>query len=253
MDSVSIDANQVVARMNQLSLFFEKAADLGKPGTSDRASSGNAGSPPGRFPAETPARPGMLAGWVGQPDSSAGLRAPVARARPELSGDSVSAKLLITPAGMETKDVSIDGDVRVKHQLSVGEALLPIEMIGETMRLQRSAVSQASGQDYLQLGGGPETAAELKMGDGFFRGPMIKVAPMSFKSPEPVNCRFPVKCSRNAKRNKTPGRPSALPAWIGFHRPTVVGVGRCNLTVRWRCCLAVCKLIPNSSAVRRHG
>ncbi len=102
---------------------------------------------------------------------------PVARARPSLAGDTISAELLITPDGMQAKDVSITGNVNIQHQYSSGTTVMPINLIGETMRLRRSAVSQGNGRDYLQLGSGPQSPARLTMGDGFFVGPMIKIWP----------------------------------------------------------------------------
>lgn len=174
-NAVSIDTNQVVAETNELSLFFERSADFGKkPATS--SSSNSIAAAPGTVSQPTD-RPGSLAAWVNQPASASELRTPIARPRPQLSGRSVSALLLITPAGVQPKDVSIEGDVRVEHQILSGESILPVEMTGQTMRLLRSDVAQSSGQDYLQLGSGPDAPARLQMGDGFFVGPIIKVWP----------------------------------------------------------------------------
>lgn len=174
MDAVSIDTNEIVGAMNQLSLYFEQSADFGKrPATSKGPLNLSMGQQ------SNPARqqPGSLAGFSDQAKKTNEWRSPVARPRPEVSGDQVSAKLLITPDGIQPKDVSVRGNVRVKHQISVGDTVLPIELSGDTMRLLRSAVSQASGQDYLQLGSGPDSPARLKMGDGYFIGPVIKVWP----------------------------------------------------------------------------
>ncbi|MCS7468007.1 hypothetical protein NZK35_15235 [Stieleria sp. ICT_E10.1] len=183
LESVTIDSNELLANMNRLSLFFQPSADFGKRTTAAKTSGAILPAPgqEGARPAAT--SPGGLASFVNQPDPSrqpdlsSQLRSPVARPRPKLSGDHVSAELLITPAGVQPKDVSIVGDVLVEHQVNAGTTTLPIQMSGQTMRMQRSAVTQASGQDYLQLGSGPDAPARLRMGDGYFVGPMIKVWP----------------------------------------------------------------------------
>ncbi|QDV44939.1 hypothetical protein Enr13x_48100 [Stieleria neptunia] len=183
LESVTIDSNELLANMNRLSLFFKPSADYGKRTTAATTSGALLPAPgqQGARPAAT--SPGGLASFVNQPDAprqpdaSRPLRAPVARPRPKLSGDHVSAELLITPAGVQPKDVSMVGDVRLEHQINVGTSMLPIQMSGQTMRMQRSAVAQGSGQDYLQLGSGPDAPARLQMGDGYFVGPMIKVWP----------------------------------------------------------------------------
>jgi hypothetical protein len=171
--AVSVNTNQVVAEVNELILYFEKAADLGKrPSSTPLGISADASQSDA-----SPRSPGALAGFVNQPTKSDQLRSPVARPRPSLAGDQVVAQLLVTPTGIEAKDVSIKGNVRVKHQVSAGESVMPVELTGDAMRLMRSAVSQASGQDYLQLGSGPESPARIKMGDGYFTGPMIAIWP----------------------------------------------------------------------------
>lgn len=169
LDGVSIDTNQVAATMDRLSLFFEIAADYGKRPEKTKATLGNQD--------ESSNGPGGLASWINQPAPVSDLHAPVSRQRPTLSGNSVSAQLLVSSAGIQPKDVSIEGNVMVEHQVDVGQSLMPIQMTGQTMRLQRSNVTQASGKDYLQLGSGPESPARLTMGDGFFVGPVIKVWP----------------------------------------------------------------------------
>lgn len=174
MDAVSINSNQVVGSMNQLSLYFERSADFGKRPASTKTpmnlAMGQGNNSPGQ-------QIGGLASFTNPSEKDGSLRAPVARPRPEISGDQVSAKMLITPDGIQPKDISIRGNVRVKHQVSAGDTVLPIELTGDTMRLLRSAVAQSSGQDYLQLGSGPDSPARLTIGDGYFIGPVIKVWP----------------------------------------------------------------------------
>ncbi|QEF99981.1 hypothetical protein Mal15_40480 [Stieleria maiorica] len=176
-DSVTIDSNDLLASMNRLSLFFEPSADYGKRAPAAKSSGAILPAPGGPGASPAARSPGELASFVNQPVASRQLRAPVARPRPSLSGDHVSAELLITPAGIQPKDVSVVGDVLIKHQMNAGTSTLPVQMAGQTMRLQRNAVAQASGQDYLQLGSGPDSPARLQMGSGYFVGPMIKVWP----------------------------------------------------------------------------
>lgn len=174
-DGVTIQSSQVAANTHQLSLYFEPAVELVAP---PKASVATATGPELNSNRGQPAPgTGNLASWVNQPDAEQAVRSPVARHRPQLSGDLISAKLLITPDEIQAKDISIKGNVRVKHHVRVGTSMLPVEMVGETMRAVRGTVSQSSGQDYLQIGSGPESPAELKMGDGYFIGPMIKVWP----------------------------------------------------------------------------
>nr|WP_143548028.1 hypothetical protein [Rhodopirellula sp. SM50] len=183
LESVTIDSNELLANMNRLSLFFQPSADFGKRATAAKTSGAILPAPGQEGARPAAASPAGLASFVNQPDPSrqpdlsSQLRSPVARPRPKLSGDHVSAELLITPAGVQPKDVSMVGDVLVEHQVNAGTTTLPIQMSGQTMRMQRSAVAQASGQDYLQLGSGPNAPARLRMGDGYFVGPMIKVWP----------------------------------------------------------------------------
>ena len=174
---VSVNTNQVVAEVNELILYFEKAADFGKRSATKTIGMGGGGAASVTQPNSQQRSLGALTGFVDDSEPSGRLRSPVARPRPSIAGDQVSAQLLVTPTGIEAKDVSVKGNVRVKHQVSAGESVLPVELTGDAMRLMRSAVSQASGQDYLQLGSGPESPAQLRMGDGFFVGPMIAVWP----------------------------------------------------------------------------
>ncbi|MCA9139191.1 MAG: hypothetical protein KDB00_20600, partial [Planctomycetales bacterium] len=183
MDGVSVDVNQIAAQMDRLSLFFEVAADYGKTRVKKTSESTDVGSWSFGSAGKGDKQPSAgSARFVSQPTAD-GLRTPVAHQpdspipRPRLSGDSVSAKLLISASGMHPQDVSVDGNVDVQHQVLSGDTLLPIQMTGETMRLVPNSGPQSSGQNYLQLGSGPESPARLKMGDGFFVGPTIKVWP----------------------------------------------------------------------------
>ncbi|KAA5543798.1 hypothetical protein FYK55_11530 [Roseiconus nitratireducens] len=160
-DSVDIESSAIAMQTNQLSLYFEQAAAPVGSGTRARSPDSASG----------------VSDWVIQPTPSDGRRAPVARPRPSLKGDLITAKLLVTPDGLDARDLSIRGNVVVRHQVRTGESMMPIELVGDTLRLQRSATQQGGGRDYLQLGSGPESPARFLMGDGYFVGPTIKVWP----------------------------------------------------------------------------
>ncbi|MEM6473514.1 MAG: hypothetical protein AAF802_28400, partial [Planctomycetota bacterium] len=115
--NVAVQAAQVIADTQQLSLYFEPTAvnglsangrapgDVEHSGSTDANQSHLSGN-----------RRGALASWTATPsDSPSGPHAPVARPRPKISGDVVSAKMLITPQGIQTKDVSMQGNVSVQH------------------------------------------------------------------------------------------------------------------------------------------
>ena len=178
---VSIDTSQIAVTTNQLSLYFERAADFGRriaKAASPAASSVDVVKQPGAGSiANATGAFGNLVGFATPVTNQSDLRQPIARPRPELSGDLISAKLLVSGQGIEPKDISINGDVSVKHQIPSTDGVIPIEMSGQTMRLIRAGISQSSGRDYLQLGSGPNAPARLTMDDGFFIGPTIKVWP----------------------------------------------------------------------------
>ncbi|MCC9600352.1 hypothetical protein LOC67_07245 [Stieleria sp. JC731] len=197
-DGVSIDTSQIAVLTDQLFLYFERAADFGRlvaksdgktsePNTSSLAvvtqptfSTPSIPQADGQAPAfiESSGPLGSLVGFPSKPAAeTTNLRQPVARQRPQVSGETISAQLLITDRGLEPRDVSINGAVHVKHQIPSGDELLPVEMLGQTMRLIQGAVSQSSGRDILQLGSGPGRPAQLIMEDGYFIGPTIKVWP----------------------------------------------------------------------------
>ncbi|MEM0924831.1 MAG: hypothetical protein AAGJ83_02220, partial [Planctomycetota bacterium] len=183
-DDVAVRAAQVIANTQQLSLYFEPVEVLAESAVGTRSDRG-----PGAV-AEVVSQPlpgegtrGSLASWsVGgftsdEVEDGSGTHAPVARPSPRISGDFVSAKMLLTPQGIQTKDVSMQGAVSVEHHARLGTKWVPVEIVGETMRAVRNSVMKGSGKDFIQIGSGPESPAHLKMGDGFFIGPVIKVWP----------------------------------------------------------------------------
>lgn len=176
-NAVSLVSNLVDAQTDDLLLYFEQGVDfLSKLAPSNSADSQNTAA----------SNPSLLAGIMQpggtqpsgtKPHNASSLHAPVARPRPVLRGEQIVAKLLMTQSGIQAKDLSITDNVHVTHQINVGNRPMPVELVGQTMRLQQATLGQGDGQDYLQIGSGPESPAKLMMGDGFFVGPMIKVWP----------------------------------------------------------------------------
>lgn len=171
-NAVSMVSNLVDAQTNELMLYFEQGVDLlSKSSLSKNGHSQNVGS------SSQSLFSGLVQPRGAQADDASALHPPVARPRPVLRGDQIVAKMLMTRSGVQAKDLSITENVRVTHQVNVANQLMPVELVGQTMRLQQATLGQGDGQDYLQIGSGPDSPAKLLMGDGFFLGPMIKVWP----------------------------------------------------------------------------
>ncbi|OYP28420.1 hypothetical protein [Rhodopirellula sp. MGV] len=218
IQSVSIDTSQIAVATQQLSLYFEPAADLGRtPEQSGDTSFSKqlAVSQPATNNAivQSNGPLGNLVGFAKSPQSD-NLRQPVARPRPQISGDVISAQLLITDEGLEPKDISINGMVRVEHQVPAANGFLPVEMLGQTLRLIRGAATQSSGRDILQLGSGPDRPAQLKMEDGFFVGPTIKVWPSENRVEVNGAGEMKVPSSLLAKKSDTPDQDATNPKAI---------------------------------------
>ncbi|QEG42228.1 hypothetical protein [Roseimaritima ulvae] len=108
--------------------------------------------------------------WVRQPDARDDTVAPVARPRPTLSADSVSANIALFGREVVGSDLSVVGDVRLKHRMVTPQAVLPVTAAGEKLR-----IISKNGHDMIQIDGGPQPA-KFEMGDGFFIGPLIRVS-----------------------------------------------------------------------------
>lgn len=111
--------------------------------------------------------------WVTQPSGDQPMSAPVARARPEITGDAINVLLRRNDAGLSVKRLSIAGSVIANHQLETGGQTLPAKFTGELLQL----VDGGGGDDVLQITGGTNTPARFDFGDGFFIGPRIQIRP----------------------------------------------------------------------------
>ncbi|TWT48178.1 hypothetical protein Pla22_51790 [Rubripirellula amarantea] len=126
--------------------------------------------------AAPPASP--LRQWVSQPttnnlvDQPSSAVAPVARSRPEVSGDIIIAQLRRTTTGLSAKQLKVEGNVRVSHKIEANGQNLDTVLTGELLQLLNHG-----GEDVLQLGSGIESPARFEIGDGFFVGPEIQIRP----------------------------------------------------------------------------
>ncbi|MCP4886329.1 MAG: hypothetical protein GY904_06920, partial [Planctomycetaceae bacterium] len=151
---VQIDTTAIAAETQRLLLFFVSEPD--PPGQTVRDS---AGSSP-------------LRQWVAQPDGEGQRVDPVARPRPSIRGDLISAQLRRNQAGLSAKKLSVTGGVEVIHQLQMNEQSVPARLTGEHLQL-----IDGGGEDVLQLGSGVDSPARFQLGDGFFVGPQIQIRP----------------------------------------------------------------------------
>ncbi len=154
--NVEIDTTAVKAETQRLTLNFVAEAD-------PRSSSVGGDNDDSASP---------LRQWVSQPKVEGQMVDPIARPRPTIKGNTISALLRRNEGGLSVKDLSVSGSVEVLHQLQTGGQSLEAKLTGEEMRLK-----DAGGEDVLQLGSGPESPARFQLGDGFFVGPQIQIRP----------------------------------------------------------------------------
>ena len=156
---VHLDTAAIAAQTEQLTLFFVHSPD---------PEEGSAGSP-----AEQASSP-SLRQWVAQPTAadSTGPVAPVARPRPTIRGNTITAQLNLAGGGIEAEDLSVIGDVEVIHTIQAGKQPLDAKLTGQELRLM-----DGGGEDMLQLGSGVQSPARFELGDGYFIGPRIQIWP----------------------------------------------------------------------------
>ncbi|TWT79391.1 hypothetical protein CA13_07910 [Planctomycetes bacterium CA13] len=109
---------------------------------------------------------------VVQPDANDPASEPVARPRPTVRGDVISAKLAIDDSGVSAQDLSVRGSVELTHTVELGGQPMLAKLTGEELRLIDS-----NGEDVLHLGSGVENPARFELGDGYFVGPVIQIRP----------------------------------------------------------------------------
>lgn len=153
--NVRIDTSALAAQTRTLLLFFVEPIDGDKAKPKTKKSSSN-----------------PLRQWVSQPGAGEGTVDPVARPRPVIRGDSITAKLRLDTEGVSANDMSVRGSIKVTHILKAGGQVLPATLTGERLRL-----IDGGGDDVLQLESGDQGPARFELGDGFFVGPMIQILP----------------------------------------------------------------------------
>jgi len=95
---------------------------------------------------------------------------PVAGPRPAIHGDTINAKLRLRGKELTATDLTVVGNVSLKHTLDTPNGPLPAILTGENLQLRDTA-----GDEILQIGSGLGSPAKLKLGDGHFIGPLIQV------------------------------------------------------------------------------
>ena len=154
---VRIDTAALAAVTQQVRLFFVAEPD---PQTAGAQTAG-----------PQPATP-TIRQWVVLPGETTQTVDPVSRPRPTVHGDAVFALLRRNDSGISVKDLTVNGSVKVTHQINSGGQTLPAKLTGERLRLK-----DAGGEDILQLESSPQRPARFDLGDGFFIGPQIQVRP----------------------------------------------------------------------------
>ena len=156
---VQIDTNAVAAKTKRLVLFFveqlfaPQKSETAKPQGSDESAS-------------------SLRKWVIAPQDQPTTKPPVARIAPKVEGDLITAKLSLNDGNIVASDLSVRGAVKLKHTVNAGGQALPAELTGAELRLR-----DGGGKDVLYLGSRSGAQSKLKLGDGYFLGPLIQVWP----------------------------------------------------------------------------
>lgn len=119
--------------------------------------------------------------WVRQPTpgdgTSGGVVAvpvanatPIAGPRPTIHGDTINAKLRLSGTELTASDLTVDGNVALRHTLETPGGTIPAILTGDRLQVRDTA-----GDEILQIGSGIDSPARLAIGDGFFIGPLIQV------------------------------------------------------------------------------
>ncbi|MEM8670679.1 MAG: hypothetical protein AAGG48_24345 [Planctomycetota bacterium] len=152
--NVRVDTTAIAAETQRLLLYF-----VAEPDPAGRSVGGESST-------------SSLRQWVAQPSADGQFTDPVARPRPSIRGDLVSAKLRRNQSGLSAKQLTVTGNVEVTHQIKMGDQSLPAKLNGDNLQL-----IDGGGEDVLQLGSGTNSPARFEIGDGFFVGPQIQIRP----------------------------------------------------------------------------
>ncbi len=155
--NVIFDTSLMYAETGLLQLFF----DVQTPVTKAGAEAGVA---------LTPASGATKRFWVRQPGEGEQTVTPVARPRPSLMAKTIHANLTLRGREIIGSDLTVDGDVRLRHQMTTPRATLPLAVSGDKMRLLSK-----DGHDTIQIQGNAQPA-RFDLGDGYFVGPLILIS-----------------------------------------------------------------------------
>ncbi len=118
--------------------------------------------------------------WVRQPSGGVsrptGTAIPVANStpvkghRPTIHGETINAKLRLSGQELTATDLSVIGNVSVRHTLDTPSGPLPAVLTGDRLQLRDTL-----GDEIMQIGSGIDRPARLSLGDGHFIGPLIQV------------------------------------------------------------------------------
>ncbi|WP_160168363.1 hypothetical protein, partial [Novipirellula maiorica] len=157
LGNVHLDTSSIQADTDQLRLFFvePEPKNIGMiEGNSEEA-------------------PSSIRQLVKQPEpGTTTTQVPVARSRPSVQGNTITAKLVLDDGGVHAQDLSVVGSVHLTHTVQLGGQPMLAKLTGEQLRL-----IDGGGEDVLQLGSGVGAPARFEIGDGYFVGPLIQIRP----------------------------------------------------------------------------
>lgn len=166
----------VATRLLRLYFDFDESTPNANPAIGPGAADGNA----------VAAHP--LRRWVRQPNDDAsrvgesgtqtdgtpaivvGAATPVQGPRPTIHGDTINAKLRLSGRELTASDLTVVGNVTLRHVLETASGAIPAILTGQRLQLR-----DTQGDEILQIGSGIDSPARLSVGDGFFIGPLIQV------------------------------------------------------------------------------
>ncbi|MGV3485010.1 MAG: hypothetical protein ACO1RT_11385 [Planctomycetaceae bacterium] len=166
---VMLETPAIAVATKLLQLYFEMEPAALNANTAPRSP-----ATPGQ--AEVAGSSGNLRQWIKQPRPEgtpamlAGNSTPVPQARPSVHGDTIRAKIRLSADEVTAQDLTVIGDVALRHQIQTQSGPLPAVLTGD-----RLILSDGGSNDILQIGSGIDRPARFELGDGFFVGPLIQV------------------------------------------------------------------------------
>lgn len=106
----------------------------------------------------------------GTPAIVVGAATPIQGPRPTIHGDTINAKLRLSGRELTASDLTVVGNVTLRHMLETASGAMPAVLTGQQLQLR-----DTEGDEILQIGSGIDSPARLSLGDGFFIGPLIQV------------------------------------------------------------------------------